>query len=242
MGQTIKLHAFLAHAGVASRRASEELIAQGKVCVNGTLVKNVATRIDPNRDRVEMQGKRIELPTARHLYYVVHKPVNYVSSVSDPDGKPVVISLVPRGVRVYPVGRLDSNSEGLILMTNDGDLAYRLTHPKFVVPKTYHVLIAGSPGNTALNALRSGVHLSDGMTAPAEVSPLKHDHGNTWIVVTIHEGKNRQIRRMCGVLNLEVLRLIRVKMGPFELGALPVGGWRHATDQELRACSVQDVR
>ncbi len=146
---------------------------------------------------------------------------------------------MPKAPRVYPVGRLDLDTEGVLLLTNDGDFAFRLSHPKFSFEKTYHVLTAGGPSNTSLNALREGVPLKDGMTDPAEVSIVKHERGNTWISITIHEGRNRQIRRMCGYVNLEVLRLVRVKIGPFELGELPAGKWRMATEEELEQVKVK---
>jgi 23S rRNA pseudouridine2605 synthase len=229
-----KLHAFLAQAGVASRRKSEELILAGKVRVNGSIVKNVADRIDPTKDRVEVDGKRIQPPTA-FVYYILNKPVGYVSTVSDPDGKPTVMRLLPYTTRIYPVGRLDLESEGLMLFTNNGELAQRLTHPKFEVNKTYHVLLQGAPSNTALNALQRGVRLKEGMTRPAQVEPFKHERGNTWITITIHQGMQRQVRRMCANVGLQVLRLVRVALGPLVLGDLPVGKWRQLSTEEERA-------
>ncbi|OGJ22096.1 MAG: pseudouridine synthase [Candidatus Pacebacteria bacterium RIFCSPHIGHO2_01_FULL_46_10] len=236
-----KLHVFLAHAGIASRRKSEELIAQGKVRVNGKVITNVAERVNPEKDRVEYDGKPVAAP-ARFVYYLLHKPVGYLSSVSDPSGKPTVVSLVPKTTRIYPVGRLDEDSEGLILLTNDGDLAYTLTHPKFEVPKTYHVLVKGAPTNSMLNALRAGVKLKEGRTSPAEISITKHEQGKTWISLTIHEGWNQQIRRMCAHVGLEVSRLIRVKLGGLELGDCAQGKWRELSQAEivlLHASAVQ---
>lgn len=233
-----KLHAFLAHAGVASRRASEQLILDGVVSVNGDIVKNVATRVVPGKDKVMLRGKLVELSSKPFVYYVLHKPEGYVTTTSDPEGRKTVLHLVPRSPRVYPVGRLDLDTEGLLLLTDHGDFAYRMSHPKFEFKKTYHVLVEGSPGNTALNQLREGVKLKDGKTLPAEVELYKHDHGNTWISITIHEGRHRQVRRMCGHVNLSVLRLIRVQLGPFVLGDLPVGKWRPATPEELQQAGV----
>lgn len=226
-----KLHAFLAHAGVASRRKSEVLIAEGKVKVNGKVMTNVAERINPTKDTIEVSGKLITA-TPPPVYYVLNKPVGYVSTVSDPDGKPTVMRLIPKDIRVYPVGRLDLESEGLMLFTNNGDLAQRLTHPKFEVKKTYHVLVQGSPSNTALNTLRRGVRLKEGFATPDAVELFKHDHGNTWITVTIHEGRNRQVRRMCAHVGLQILRLIRVSLGPLLLDDLGSGKWRRLTTQE----------
>lgn len=229
-----KLHTFLAHAGIASRRKSELLIAEGKVKVNGKVVKDVAERVFPAKDKVEVSGKLIAEQPA-FVYYLLHKPAGYVSTVSDPDGKPTVMSLVPKTTRMYPVGRLDLESEGLILITNNGELAQKLTHPRYEIKKTYHVLVRTSPSNTALNTLRNGVRLTDGVTRPAEVELFKHDHGNTWIKVTIHEGKHRQVRRMCAQVGLQVLRLVRLTMGPVELGELPIGKWRLLTAEEEQA-------
>ena len=234
-----KLHAFLAHAGIASRRACEQFILDGKVMVNGKIIKNVATRVRPTTDVVTYLGKRIELSTKKFVYYVLHKPAGYVTTNADPDGRKTVLHLVPKTGRVYPVGRLDLDTEGLLLLTNDGEFAYRLSHPKFEYGKTYHVLIEGTPSNTALNTLRDGVPLREGRTHPGEVGIVRHEHGNTWMSLTIHEGRNRQVRRMCAYLNLTVLRLIRVELGPFTLGDLLVGKWREATPEELDKAGVK---
>ncbi len=226
-----KLHVVLAHAGIASRRKAEVLIIEGKIKVNGVIVKNVAARVNPQTDRIEVSGKLISAQE-QFVYYLVNKPQGYVSAASDATYK-TVTSLVPKIGRVYPVGRLDIDSEGLVLLTNDGDLAYALTHPKFEIPKTYHVLVKGSPSNTALGMLHSGIPLKDGKTAPAKVSVVKHEGGNTWIAITIHEGRNRQIRRMCAHLNLEVLRLIRQSIGNLFLSDLPIGKYRTLSSEEI---------
>ncbi len=229
-----KLHAFLAHAGIASRRKSEELILAGKVKVNGRVMTNVADRVNPKNDRVEVDGKKVtEMPA--FVYYLFNKPAGYVSTVSDPDGKPTVMSFLPKTERIYPVGRLDLDSEGLMLFTNNGELAQRLTHPKFEVNKTYHVLLQGAPSNTALNALQRGVRLKEGRTQPAIVEPFKHEHGNTWIKIIIHQGMQRQVRRMCANVGLQVIRLVRMTLGPLQLGDLPTGKWRRLTPEEETA-------
>ncbi|HKY73918.1 MAG TPA: pseudouridine synthase [Patescibacteria group bacterium] len=234
MTDSIKLHSFLAHAGVASRRTSEKLIADGFVTVNGTVTNNVATRIRPEKDVVAVRGKKISSIQVPYVYYILNKPVGYVSTARDPDGRRTVMSLVPSSPRVYPVGRLDIDTEGLLILTNDGDLAYRMTHAKFEMQKTYRVLIQGAPGNTALNAMRAGVLLKEGVTGPTEIEIEQHDHGNTWIRITIHEGgRNRQVRRMCAQFDLQILRLIRVSHGPFSLNELRPGTWRLATKTEV---------
>lgn len=237
MADSIKLHAFLAHAGVASRRASEKLILDGLVSVDGTVTTNVATRINPEKAVVTVRGKKIS-SAQKLVYYVLNKPAEYVSTARDPEGRRTVMSLVPSSPRVFPVGRLDIDTEGLLLVTNDGDLAYRMTHPKFEMQKTYRILIEGAPGNTALNSMRAGVLLKEGVTSPAEIEIEQHDHGNTWIRMTIHEGRNRQVRRMCAQFDLHILRLIRVSQGPFLLKDLRVGTWRSATKTELVAAGT----
>lgn len=238
--ERIKLHLFLARAGVASRRKSSELVFSGKVKVNGQVVTNVALRIDPERDAVTVGGRSVSSPETPE-YILLNKPKGYVSAASDPEGRKTVLSLVRSTSRLYPVGRLDIDSQGLILLTNDGYLAYALTHPKFEVKKTYRVLIKGAPGNAQLNKLRNGVKLRDGWTHPADVSVAGHDSGNTWLDIIIHEGRNRQVRRMCAHVGLEVLELIRTSMGPLELGLLETGKHRALTAEEL-AGLLQSVR
>lgn len=226
---TQKLAAFLAHAGVASRRKAEALIAKGLVAVNGRLEQNVARRVAAT-DVVEYRGKTV-VPSTKMVALLLNKPRGIVSTVSDPDGKPTVMKFLPREyehMRLYPVGRLDEDSEGLIVLTNDGDLALRLTHPKYQTPKTYHVWIAGELTRTELFRLQSGIRLKDGTTAPAAVEILKTGNGEQKVEMTIHEGRHHQIRRMMNAVNHEVLRLRRVKMGPFELGDLRPGSVRKA--------------
>jgi len=233
--QQPKLHVVLAHAGVASRRKAEELMEQGKVKVDGKIERNVASRVDPSKHEIIVNGKILNAKESEKLYFLLHKPRGYVSTVSDPDGKKTVMSLITSKERVYPVGRLDEESEGLLLLTNNGDLAFKLTHPKFEVEKTYQVLVQGSPTNTQLNTLRDGVKLKEGRTKQAEVGIVKHEIGNTWISIKIHEGRNRQIRRMCGTVGLQVLRLLRMQFGPLELGSIKAGKNRRLTLEEIQA-------
>lgn len=227
-----RLQVAIAHAGITSRRKAEELIEAGNVQLNGKTVKSQGIQVDPDIDVIVVNGKRIG-DEESHVYFVMHKQRGVVSTSSDPDGKRTVIDVFRKYwkkangevelPRLYPVGRLDEDSEGLILLTNDGDLANRLTHPKFEVKKTYEVLIKGNPSNTALTRLKKGIKLKEGFAEIDEVSLLKHDQGNTWLTMTIHQGMHHQIRRMLSVVGLEVSRLIRVKMGPLSLGDLREG-------------------
>ena len=230
-----KLHVVIAHAGLASRRKAEELIQRGKVTIDGKIEKNVAARVDPQKHEIKVEGKSIGKIQEEKLYIILHKPKGVVSTVSDPDQKKTVVKLVKERARIYPVGRLDEESEGLILLTNDGDLAYKLTHPKFEVMKEYQVLVQGSPTNTQLNSLRDGVKLREGRTKQAEVGIVKHETGNTWISIGIHEGRNRQVRRMCGAVGLQILKLLRVRFGTLELGTLKSGQSRKLDSKEIDA-------
>lgn len=225
---SIKLAAYLAHSGIASRRQSEALILQGKVKVNGQTEKNVATRVVPGVDTVEFLGKPIE-PQQEKVVLALYKPVGVVSTVNDPDGKPTVMKFIPsqfREYRLFPVGRLDEASEGLILLTNDGDLAFHLSHPKFQVPRTYNVHIAGRLSGLEIGRLMNGVPLKDGRTKSADVEILDEDDASQVLQITIREGRHHQIRRMMQALNHEVLQLIRISHGDYELGDLQPGKWR----------------
>ncbi|MHB8235086.1 MAG: pseudouridine synthase [Solirubrobacteraceae bacterium] len=225
----MRLAKYLAHAGVASRRAAEKLIAAGSVSVDGEVV------LDPARDvsddhRVSVQGRELA-GAERRVTYALHKPAGVVSTARDTHGRRTVIDLVadPRA-RLYPVGRLDADSSGLILLTNDGELANRLTHPSFEVHKAYRVLLGGAPvGDGVLRRLRDGVRLEDGLTAPARARRL----GEHEIELTIHEGRNRQVRRMCAAVGQPVLALVRVRFGPLELGDLREGEHRVLSEHEL---------
>ncbi|HXE44106.1 MAG TPA: pseudouridine synthase [Conexibacter sp.] len=226
----MRLAKYLAHAGVASRRASEQLIAAGRVTVGGAVVTDPARDVGGGDD-VAFDGERVTGAEPR-VVYALHKPAGVVSTASDPYGRRTVIDLVPRERRLYPVGRLDAESTGLILLTNDGALANRLTHPRYEVPKTYRATLAG-PALTdrALRALREGVELEDGRTAPARVRRLTPHQ----LELTIHEGRNRQVRRMCEAIGRPVRQLVRIRFGPLELGDLRPGRARRITPAELRA-------
>ena len=224
-----RLQKVLAQAGLGSRRTCEKLIADGRVTVNGE-VATLGTRADPDVDAIEVDGARIGVREGL-VHYLLNKPAGVVTTASDPQGRPTVVGLVPAEPRVYPVGRLDADTEGLLVLTNDGDLAHRLTHPSFGVDKEYLAEVTGTPSRGALRRLREGVELEDGPTAPARVS-LVGDHT---LRITIHEGRNRQVRRMCEAVGHPVRRLVRVRIGPLADRRLPPGEWRPLTQAEVRA-------
>ncbi|MFL5824344.1 MAG: pseudouridine synthase [Solirubrobacteraceae bacterium] len=226
----MRLAKFLATAGVASRRASEEIIRDGRVAVGGATVTDPARDVD-ERSGVTVDGRPLQA-TAERVVYMLNKPAGIVSTARDPQRRPTVVSLVPSGTRLYPVGRLDADSTGLILLTNDGDLAHRLMHPRFEVPKTYRVAVAGGPvRQTALRMLRQGVRLQDGLTSPARARLIEPDV----IEITITEGRKRQVKRMCQAVGYPVRSLNRVRFGPLELGELSPGDHRRLSDREVRA-------
>lgn len=220
----MRIHKYLAHAGIASRRHAEELVAAGKVTVNGQPAK-IGQSIDATRDTVAVDGQPVT-GTSAQVYFLVNKPRFYISSASDPQGRATVLSLVPFTGHLYPVGRLDYESEGLLLLTNDGDLAYRLTHPKFEIPKTYRVQVKGRLTPARRKQLEQGVSLDGHRTAPAQIEAITQEDTRTWFDITIHEGRNRQVRRMCQAVDLPVTRLIRLKLGEYELGDLKPGEYR----------------
>ena len=226
----MRLAKYLAHAGVASRRAAQELVRAGRVTVGGEVVRDPARDVDEGSG-VALDGVRLAGPEAR-VVYAVHKPEGVVSTVRDPGGRPTVLELLPdEGRRLYPVGRLDADTTGLLLLTNDGELAHRLMHPSFEVPRTYRALVGRPPvGERALRALREGVELDDGITAPARVRRVAADA----LELTIHEGRKRQVRRMCDAVGHPVRALARVRFGPLDLGELAPGGHRRLTAAEVQ--------
>jgi 23S rRNA pseudouridine2605 synthase len=232
----VRLAKYLAHAGVASRRAAETLIAAGRVTVGGETVTDPARDVD-RHSLVALDGKRLAGPEPRVLY-ALNKPVGVVSTARDTHGRRTVTQLVPAGgLRLYPVGRLDIDSSGLILLTNDGELANQLTHPRFQVPKTYRAKLRGAPiGDNTLQELRAGVELEDGRTAPARVRRIG-GRGAGLIELTIHEGRNRQVRRMCQAVGHPVLELERTGFGALTLGGLAPGAYRR-----LAAAEVERLR
>lgn len=226
----MRIHKYLAHAGVASRRHAESMVADGLVTVNGSVAK-VGQVIESDTAKVSIGGKLVTIDQTL-VYYLLNKPRGVVSAVTDPDGRRTVVSLVPGGHRLYPVGRLDYDSEGLMLLTNDGDLAYKMTHPKFEIDKTYHVLVKGVIPPKSIGYLEAGVTIEGKKTAPAKVVVSEVQPSNTWIDITIHEGRNRMVRKMCEAVGYPVLRLIRTQLGPWELGDLAVGKYRTLSPAE----------
>ena len=233
-GMAERLHKYLARCGVTSRRAAEQWIAAGRVKVNGEVVDRLGVVVELGRDRVEVDGRVVEEPTAlRHV--ILNKPPGILSAAVDRRGRRTVVDIVPSDVRLFPVGRLDLASEGLILLTNDGDLAWRLTHPRHAVEKEYRVMLSRRPNQPALDRLRRGVPLDGVPTAPAQVDVLEGVPGAWWVRVVLREGRYRQIRKMMEALDLRVERLIRVRIGPISLGDLAAGAWRPLRADEVGA-------
>lgn len=229
-----RLQKILAHAGVASRRAAEELIKQGRVSVNGRVVSQMGAKADPTRQSIAVDGKPITSKEPKE-YWLINKPVGHVCTVRDPQGRPLITDLLPEQARgrLYPVGRLDIDSEGLMLMTNDGELAHRLTHPRYGVPKTYRVWLNGRPTSAQLEAVRTGVEYEGVQYAPAQVTIKSATPHKAKVHMELHEGRKREIRYIWRALGLRVTKLVRVGMGPLRLGDLPVGGVRRLRRDEL---------
>ena len=230
----VRLQKFLARGGVASRRASEKLIVEGHVCINGQIVTELGVKIDPEKDEVTVDGKRVvvkEKPVVLMLY----KPAGYLTSMKDDRQRPCVAQLVPLDTYpgLFPIGRLDFDTTGLLLFTTDGELGNALCHPSFHVDKEYHALVKGHPSRASLSTLEKGVLLKDGLTAPARVSVLKQDKTSTLLALTIHEGKKRQVKRMCEAVGHPVIRLHRAQFGPLSLGKLAEGDYRVLSEEEV---------
>ncbi|HEX6799497.1 MAG TPA: pseudouridine synthase [Ktedonobacterales bacterium] len=236
-----RVQKYLAHAGVASRRHAEELMASGAVTVNGAVVRELGARVVPGRDEVRVRGRLVRPALeGKRLYILLNKPVDTVTTASDEHGRRTVLDLLPeewRAQRVYPIGRLDRDTEGLLLLTDDGALALRLTHPRYALEKEYHALVAGHPSPAQLDRLARGIVLAGEArpTAPARVRVLRRAGPNTWVAIAIHEGRNRQVRRMFEAIRHPVLRLRRVRVGSLTLGDLALGQSRLLTTDELQA-------
>lgn len=235
MGEFVRLQKYIAMCGTASRRGAETLISEGKVSVNGKVVSEQGVKVEIGADKVSVNGKIVK-PISKKYYIMLNKPVGYVSTVKDQFDRPTVIDLlgdeIP--VRVVPVGRLDYETEGLLLLSNDGDFTYKVTHPKHKIDKTYIAVLKGGISIKGLAALRKGVRLDDGfVTSPADVEMLNADNGHTTVKITIHEGKNRQVRRMFEAVGSKVVELKRISVGKTELGNLPLGRWRYLTSHEI---------
>lgn len=236
--EQIRLQKYLADNGIASRRKCEELILQGKVQVNGEQIKALGTKIDPNKDIVEFNGKEIKNSKKEYTYILLNKPIDYVTTVKDQFNRNTVLDLVKlKGVRLVPVGRLDMYTSGAIILTDDGDFVYKVTHPKHEIPKTYNATVAGKVTNEEIEMLKNGVDIGDFVTSKAEVKILKIDEQKniSRLQITIHEGKNRQIRRMCEAIGKKVISLHRSKIGNLTVKDLALGNWRYLTKKEIEA-------
>lgn len=230
----IRLQKFLSEAGVASRRKAEEMIRNGSVKVNGH-VAQVGDSVDPKKDNVTVKGKKVTRQSSMR-YILLNKPRGYVTTTDDELGRKCVLELVKDvKERIYPVGRLDRVSEGALIMTNDGAFANAMMHPSKHVPKTYRVTVRPEPTSEQIDILSTGVEIDGRLTAPADVYVISKDEGRAVLEIILYEGRNRQIRRMCEALNLEVARLRRIAVGSVKLGMLPTGQWRDLTPQEVES-------
>jgi len=229
----MRLNKFLASCGIASRRKCDELIFEGKIKVNGEVIKIPGYQVDPKKDEIVYDNKRIELP--KKIYIALNKPERVLCSLKDDFRRTLITDLISEiKERIFPVGRLDYNSEGLIILTNDGELANRLIHPRYKVEKTYHVLIKENLTNENLKKLSEGIQIGEVKTQPAKVKILDMGKKTTFVEIKIKEGKKRQIRRMFQELGYEVKKLRRVKFGPIKLGNLKKGQWRYLTEKEIK--------
>jgi 23S rRNA pseudouridine2605 synthase len=228
-----RIQKILAKAGVASRREAERMLTDRRITVNGRAIDTLGFKADPAKDHIKVDGKRIK-PFGPKVTFVLHKPRGYVSTVQDPQGRPTVLDLLKRSrERVYPVGRLDFDAEGLLLLSNDGDLTQVLSHPRFAVPRTYLVKVAEVPDEKDLERLRRGVMLEDGRATAVSVTLLRRTEKNCWAQIVVREGRNRLVKRMFLAIGHSVLKLKRVAFGPIRLGNLPAGHFRKLTAEEL---------
>ena len=228
----MRLQKYMAECGVASRRKCEEIIAQGRVMLNGVVVVQQGEQVDPEWDTVTVDGVSIK-HNAAPVYIMLHKPCGVVTTASDQFGRRTVLDLVDVPQRIYPVGRLDYDTEGLLLLTNDGAFAYQMTHPGHEIEKTYLATVEGVPGKEILEKLRCGILLEGRLTAPAKAKPTGTVGGKSRVLLTIHEGRNRQVRKMFQAVGFPVISLKRISIGKLSLGTLPVGEWRYLTPEEL---------
>ncbi|SHH10289.1 ribosomal large subunit pseudouridine synthase B [Thermosyntropha lipolytica DSM 11003] len=229
----MRLAKYLAEAGIASRRKAEELIKQKRVKLNGNVVETLGVKIDPEKDKVEVDGKAVNISNDK-IYILLNKPAGYISSVYDPQGRPTVVQLIKDiDTRIYPVGRLDFDTEGLLLLTNDGDFTNLMLHPRYEITKTYEAWVKGVVSSEALKKLRKGVLLEDGITAPAKVRIIKRGRNETLLEIKIHEGRKRQVKRMCKAVGYPVLRLKRTGLAFLNLNGLKTGEYRHLHPDEV---------
>ncbi len=231
----VRLQKVIAASGVASRRAAETMIREGRVTVNGKVVRVLGTCIDPSNDHVKIDGRHVQ-SAEPEVFVLLHKPPGYVTTMNDQYGRPTIADLVAKvKVRVFPVGRLDYDTEGLLLLTNNGAVAQACVHPRYHVPKTYLVKVSGVCTDEEIRNLQDGILLADGVTAPAVIGKSGKAKANSWLEITIHEGRKHQIKRMLEALGRRVMRIRRIRFGPLDLGDLPVGSCRFATDAEANA-------
>lgn len=233
----MRINKYLASLGIASRRKIDEMVEDGLIKVNGKIPK-LGDQIEPGKDKIEINGQEIK-SNEKLTYIILNKPQGYTSTAAKIKGEKNVLELVKTNVRLYPVGRLDKDSTGLILLTNDGELTQKLTHPKFHIPKTYEVLLLGNVSDTQLEIMRKGIKLEDGITKPADVVVIKKNPpNNTLIQMTLYEGKKRQIRRMTAALHLHIIDLRRISIGPLKLAGLPMGKFRNLTSEEVKSLII----
>lgn len=234
MGDIVRLQKYIAMSGAASRRKAEELISEGRIKVNGERRTEQGIKVEIGADKVELDGEVLKIKN-KNYYIMLNKPSGYVSTVHDQFERPTVVDLIKKdlSVRIFPVGRLDYETEGLLLMTNDGDFTYKVTHPKFEKTKTYMVTVKGGITPASMNMLRKGVVIDGKKTSPAEVEMIDAYDGHTYLKMIIHEGRNRQVRKMLEAVGSEVVYLKRVAIGSVELGNLPLGRWRYLTSHEV---------
>ncbi len=229
-----RLQKVISHAGIVSRREAERLIVDGRVVVNGCVVTKLGTKVDPGCDVIKVDDRLVK-SFPEKVYILLNKPAGYVSTLKDPQGRPVIMDLLDDiNTRVYPVGRLDYDAEGLLLLTNDGELAHRLQHPRYKIRRTYEVKVKDVPTDDALSRVRKGIRLEDGVTLPAKVTFLKKTMKNCWLKITLSEGRNRQVKRMFEALSHPVMKIKRVKFGALGLGSLKRGQYRHLVKDEVK--------
>lgn len=238
--EAIRLQKWIAQAGIASRRKAEEIIQAGRVCINGVVITELGAKANPNTDKVTVDGKPAELNRQEKIYVMLHKPEGVVTTVTDLFGRTTVIDILPADMttRLYPVGRLDYDTSGLIFLTNDGDWTQKVTHPKYEVKKTYVAVVKGIPSEQLLKKFRDGLKIDNKKTAPCQavIDEKKKQVNATTLRITIHEGRNRQVRKMCDAIGHPVIKLKRVAVGDVKLGDLKKGEWRYLTAQEVKKC------
>jgi len=236
----IRLQKIIADAGIASRREAENIIREGRVTLNGKVVTEMGTKADPGSDHIKVDGKLINFKPINLAYIIVNKPKKVMCTVDDPEGRETILDLIKPKMkeRLWPVGRLDYHSEGLVILTNDGELTLRLTHPRYKVGKVYEVKVKDVPSEEKIERLRKGVYLEDGKTKPCQIGFMEKTKDNSWFRVVLHEGRKQQIRRMFMSVSHPVMKLKRVEYGPLKLKKLPSGEFRFLTEDELRELRI----